>query len=83
MDTHERCKYEDRWGELKIQLKDILTKLTSIEEQTIKTNGRVRKLELFRYVGTSVLVAIAATAVFMLYASEQGWVEAILKYGGK
>ena len=82
MDEHI-CKYEDKWGELGEYHKGIDQKLDSILTQTILTNGRLRKLETFRLVVTSVFCAIILTIAFMLIAHQQGWVNAIIQYGGK
>jgi hypothetical protein len=76
------CRYEERWGEVNEYHKGVNQKLDSILTQTLLTNGRLRKLETFRLVVTAVFSAIILTVAFMLIAHQQGWVEAIIQYGG-
>lgn len=48
-----------------------------------QTNGRVRKLEIFRVVSIAVLITALMVGGFMLNAFMNGWMEAVVEYSTK
>ena len=75
------CEHEEEFGQLQVLIPYIKQTLDRIETQTTLTNGRIRKLELFRYLMTTCIGVAIGTIAFMLYAHQAGWVEAIINYG--
>jgi uncharacterized protein YaaQ len=66
---------------LNITVSAIKDTMEGVEEQVTKTNGRLRKLELFKSNVVHVTVAGLVVFVFMIVAATQGWVEAIVEFG--
>jgi hypothetical protein len=62
-------------------IRHIKNKTEDTNTQVKLTNGRVRKLEVFKSNVIYTTIGVILTFVFMIYAANHGWVEAIIEFG--
>jgi len=74
---------EQFWGFVRAELKDLKQVVSEVRAQTILTNGRVKALELFKMCSICIFGTAVLTVAFMLCAYTQGWITAIIEFGGK
>ena len=79
--TVEECTHMKEIIEMHGDLGYIKEKVDDTNAQVKLTNGRVRKLEVFKSNVIYTTIAVVFMFVFMIYAANHGWVEAIIEFG--
>ena len=75
------CVYMKEIIQMANDVKYIKMKSDDTNTQVKLTNGRVRKLELFKSNVIYTTIGVVFMFGFMIYAANHGWVEAIIEFG--
>ena len=74
MPTDETIRLQENLGY-------ICEEIRGLKEQVTKTNGRLRKLEMFKSNSIYVIGSGLAVFAFMIAAANLGWVDAVIAFG--